>query len=314
MPDEIRVLCVQEAGRDGFSVHRFLEHSGYESLVVDSSSIEVPRKSRRVKTDRVDANSMLRMLRRYAGGERKVWRVLHVPSPSQEECRRLHRELSRLKKERTSLTNRMRSILVTHGIHWTGAIKADFLVRLSAARCWDGGAVPETTITELGRAARRWSLIEEQISEIEKGRRRTLRRDRGDSEDRVRRLTRLKGIGETSAWVLGDEFFWRKFSSRREVGSAAGLVGSPYQSGTKNQEQGISKAGNKRVRSLMVELSWDWLQWQPGSALSRWFEERFGQGSKRMRRVGIVALARKLLVALWRYLEEGLVPDGAVIP
>lgn len=313
LPEEARVLSVQEAGRDGFSVHRYLEGSGYDSLVVDSSSIEVPRQSRRVKTDRVDAQTLLRMLRRWAGGEHKVWRVLHVPSEGQEESRRVHRELSRLQKERTSLTNRMRSLLATQGIRWTSVIRADFLTRLETVRRYDGNPVPESVLDELGRSLERWSLIQSQIRSIQATRRESGHRTRPDSAERVRRLTALKGIGETSAWILSDEFFWRDFSNRREVGSAAGLVSSPYQSGGMDQAQGISKTGNGRIRGLMVELSWVWLRWQPESALSIWFQERFGHGSGRMRRVGIVALARKLLVALWRYLTAGVVPEGAVV-
>jgi transposase len=309
----VRVLCVQEAGRDGFAVHRFLESQGIESLIVDSSSIEVPRQARRTKTDRVDADALLRMLRRYAGGETKVWRVLHVPSEAEEEARRSHRELNRLKKERTSLTNRMRSILATQGIHWSGRIGGDFSEAVRKARRWDGGELPETALKELDRAMNRWDVMEGQIEEIESSHRTSLKKKNAEPGpvETSQRLKRLKGIGETSSWFLTHEFFWRKFSNRREVGAAAGLTESPYKSGEMDWGQGISKAGNGRVRAVMIELSWGWVRWQPGSALSRWFEERFAHGSRRMRRVGIVAVARKLLIALWRYLDQGLIPDGA---
>jgi len=307
------VLSVQEAGRDGFSVHRYLESQGIESLVVDSSSIEVPRQSRRRKTDRLDAQSLHRMLIRYAGGERQVFRVLHVPSVGEEEARRPHRELDRLKKERTGLTNRMRSVLAAQGVRWSGKIGPTFLSRLSGVRRFDGSGMASSVLEELRRALERLSVISGQVSEIEGNRRKRLRESEDVSSEKGRRLMRLKGIGETTASVLMHEFFWRKFSNRREVGSAAGLVDSPYKSGGMDQAHGISKAGSSRVRNLMIELAWGWQRWQPGSALSIWFRERFGHGSSRIRRVGNVGLARKLLIALWRYVEGGDLPAGAVL-
>lgn len=281
--------------------------------MVDSSSIEVPRRTRRVKTDRVDAQSLLRLLFRWGGGEHKAFRVVHVPTESQESSRRVHRELSRLQKERTGLTNRMRATLAVQGIRWTQPVGSDFLMRLEKVRRFDGSVLPPEVISELVRASERWSLIQTQVAQIEKSRREKLRAKKEVSAERVRRLTRLKGIGEKSAWILTDEFFWREFSNRREVGAAAGLVDCPYTSGETDQAQGISKSGSGRIRSLMVELSWIWLRWQPGSALSRWFEERYGHGSRRIRRIGIVAVARRLLIALWRYLRDGQAPEGAVI-
>jgi len=313
LSETTRVMSVQEAGRDGFSVHRFQESLGIESLVVDSSSIEVPRQSRRRKTDRLDAQSLLRMLIRYAGGERQVFRVLHVPSVEEEESRRPHRELGRLKKERTSLTNRMRSTLAAQGIRWKGKIGPMFFDQLSQVRLFDGSGLPPGVLEELRRGSERLTVISVQVAEIEGMRRKRLRTSEDVSSEKARRLMSLKGIGETTASVLAHEFFWRKFANRREVGSAAGLVASPYQSGEVSRARGISKAGNRRVRTLMIELAWGWQRWQPGSALSRWFQERFGHGSGRVRRTGVVALARKLLIALWRYVEEGVIPEGAVL-
>jgi len=313
LPAKAPVLSVQEAGRDGFSVHRFVESEGIESLVVDSSSIEVPRRARRAKTDRADAHALLRMLRRYAGGERKVWRVVRVPSEARETERRLGRERERLTKERTSMTNRIRSILATQGIRYTSVIGSDFAERLQGFRRFDGTAMPTEVIEELLRAWERVSLIDSQRDALEARRRDRIRKDSDASAMMARRLTWLKGIGETTGWTLAQEFFWRDFRNRREVGSAAGLVPNPYQSGLMDRSSGINKAGSRRIRCLMVELAWRWLRWQPDSALSRWFAERFGSAGGRMRRVGIVALARKLLVELWRYLHFGTIPEGALI-
>lgn len=301
----VRVVSCYEAGRDGFWLHRFLVEAGVENVVVDSASIEVKRMARRAKTDRLDAGKLLSMLMRYCGGEGRVWQVLRVPTLQEEDARRAHRELERLKGERTAHSNRIGSLLVLHNMR----------ERRIGGRGWEGRLarcvqqLGANLAAELKRESVRLSLVQQQIREIEAAQRALLE---AAEAPQVRRLAQLMGVGRGSAWMLFFEFFgWRKFNNRREVGSCAGLTGSPYQSGESCREQGISKAGNKRIRWLIIELAWSWLRYQPGSKLSRWFAQRFAQGGARSRRVGIVALARRLLIDLWRYLEQGVVPEGA---
>jgi transposase len=307
-----RGLCVQEAGRDGFSAHRALAARGWESVVVDSSSIEVSRRARRAKTDRLDAASLARMLLRWDGGERKVWSVARVPGEGTEMARRAGRERERLTKEKTAHGNRVRSLLATQGIR-VGAIPADLGAYLERVRRWDGTPVPGPLREELLRQEARRRLAEEQIAGLVAARTTALRTRATGEARRAALLATLRGIGPVGAWTLAHEFLWRDFRNGKEVGAAAGLVGTPYASGTTARDQGISKAGSRRVRALMVELSWGWLRYQPRSALARWFLERFGGGNGRTRRIGIVALARKLLIALWRYGDQGLVPEGALL-
>ena len=310
LPASAAVVSCYEAGRDGFWIHRYLESLDVENLVVDSSSIEVPRRGRRRKTDRLDAEKLLRMLIRYHQGDRKIWQVVRVPSEEAEDARRVHRELERLKKERTALTNRLRSLLVLQGVALPGM--RNFLSRLDAIRLWDGSPLDKNLKGELVRTFQRRQMVHDQILAMEKERNRILEEKATSSVAKVSALMGLHGIGKISAWTLVHEFFgWKHFKNRREVGSAAGLTGTHYNSGESNTEQGISKAGNHRVRGLMVEITWRWLQFQPRSALSRWYQERFGSGGKRMRRIGIIALARKLLIALWKYVEHGEIPADA---
>ena len=299
-----KVVCCYEAGREGFWVHRFLSEAGIENLVVDSSSIEVKRRARRTKTDRLDAGKLLSMLLRHCAGEPDVWQVLRVPSRAEEDARRTHRELERLGQEHTGHTNRIGALLALHGIRAQNIGGRGWQERL-AGYCQELGW---HAAAELKRESARLALVKSQQREIQTAQDALLKSAQGPQ---ILRLARLCGIGVKSAWTLFYEFFWRRFNNRREVGSCAGLTGTPYQSGDSEREQGISKAGNKRVRWLMVELAWSWLRYQPESELSRWYGERFGHGGKRQRRIGIVALARKLLIAIWRYLEHGVVPAGA---
>ncbi len=250
------------------------------------------------------------MLVRYWGGERGLWSVVRVPSVEEEDARRGHREMERLKKERTIHRNRLRSLLVTQGIRLEPG--RDFPKRLERLSLWNSRPLPPELKGELEREYSRLKLVEEQLRLLEKTRAQRLEQGRAQSLRRVAQLMLLRAMGPSSAWVLVQEFFgWRRFRNRRELASLAGLTGTPYDSGASRRNQGISKAGNRRVRTMMIELAWLWLRYQPDSALSRWFRERFAGGGSRMRRVGIVALARRLLIALWRYLEEGLVPEGA---
>lgn len=305
-----RVLVCQEAGRDGFWIHRALEKAGLESLVVDSSSIEVNRRARRAKTDRLDALRLLQMLMRHARGER-VWSVLHVPAPEQEDARVLHRERQTLQKEIGREMNRIRSSLALFGIRVKTISEK---LPVSALRAWDGTALPENKRAELTRELERLKLLKCQLRELDRVQNERLKGEREcESMRKAAMLMQLVGIGRIGACILASEFFWRMFTNRREVGSAAGLTGVPYQSGTTGREQGISKAGSARIRALAVELAWLWLRYQPESALSKWFHRKWSVGTSRSRRVGIVALARRLLIDLWRYVEQGIVPDGAIM-
>jgi transposase len=312
LPEHSRVVSCYEAGRDGFWLHRALDHAEIENLVVDSASLEVNRRFRRVKTDRVDLGKLVTMLIRYHAGESKVWRVVRVPTVEQEDGRQLHRELASLKGERTRHINRIKGLLVNQGVRLE--IKPDFEQRLAQVRLWDGSPLPPGLRGRLSREYVRIDLINQQIKALEAERRALLRTATDPQTEMVRQLLRLRGIGPNSAWLYVKEFFgWRKFRNRRQVGALAGLTPTPYQSGDGNREQGIDKAGNCHIRAIAIEIAWGWLRHQPDSALSQWYQERFGHGNSRMRRIGIVALARKLLIALWRYLETGEIPEGAVL-
>jgi transposase len=310
MPASARVVSCYEAGRDGFWLHRHLRSTGIENQVVDAASIEVSRRLRHVKTDRLDGERLLVKVIRHHAGERGGWSVVRVPSPEEEDARRLHRELERLKRERLAHRLRIQSLLVTQGVRLT--IKSALRLRLGSLALWDGHSLPVELKAELEREAERLALVERQIGALEAKRRERLQSPRTEAERRIVHLMRLGAIGPASAWLLVMEFFgWRAFRNRREVAALAGLVGTPYNSGDSARDQGISKAGNRRVRAMIVEIAWLWLRFQPRSALSQWYRARFAGGGLRMRRIGIVALARKLLIALWRYLEDGVMPEGA---
>lgn len=313
VPEGARVVSCYEAGRDGFWLHRCLLSRGVSNLVVDSSSIEVNRRSRRAKTDRLDAQKLLTMLIRHdLGEEDRVWSVVHVPSVEQEADRQLPRDWDVLKKERTLHRNRIQSLLACQGL--TLKLGSDFAERLESLVLRDGSALPSPLRERLKREWERLELVESQIRELTRQKEEAVAAASSPSLQQIAQLATLKGIGLTSAWVFVSEFFgWRKFRNRREVGALAGLAPMPYQSGSSDHEQGISKAGNSRLRTMAIEIAWSWLRWQPQSELSLWFRERYGPGSRRSRRVGIVALARKLLVSLWRFLETGVVPPGAIV-
>ena len=313
LKESVRVVSCYEAGRDGFWLHRYLASCGVENRVVDSSSIQVPRRSKRAKTDRLDLDDLLRMLVRFDSGEKKVWSVVQVPGADEEDQRQLHRELVSLKRERTRSTNRIKGLLFGVGLRleddWRGLPEW-----LEQARLWDGSRVPPALHCRLLREHRRCELLSEQIRELEAEREQIVREAEEPNIEKVRQLLLLRGIGINSAWLFVMELFgWRQFDNRRQVGSLAGLTPMPYQSGETRREQGISKAGNQLVRAMAVEIAWGWLRFQPDSKLSRWYRERFGSGGRRARKVGIVALARKLLVELWKYLETGVIPEGATL-
>lgn len=304
------VFSCYEAGRDGFWLHRFLEVNGVNNVVVDSASIEVNRRFRRAKTDRLDVGKLLNMLVRYHQGEPKVWSVVHVPGVVEEDQRQLHRELMALKREQTHHINRIKGVLASQGV--VLEVKTDFVECLDRVKLWDGSSIPPGLHTLLVREQGRLELVREQIHQVEATRKEALRTSSDPAIAQVRRLLQLKGIGVNSAWVYVMEFFcWRAFRNRRELGSLAGLTPTPYESGASVRERGISKAGNRPVRAMAIEIAWAWLRNQPDSQLSRWYQRRFAQGSSRIRRIGIVALARKLLIALWQFLENGTLPEGA---
>jgi transposase len=238
--------------------------------------------------------------------------VVRVPTVEQEDNRQLHREMMVLKKERTRHINRIKALLTGQGLRMQ--VRADFLHQLETIRLWDGSRLPEGLVGLLQREHKRLQLVEEQIGELERERKEAIRNSTRPDIEMVRHLLRLRAIGVNSAWLFTMEFFgWRKFRNQKEVGALSGLTPTPSQSGSTNREQGIGKSGNRYVRALAIEIAWGWLRYQPDSELTRWYEERFAHGSSRMRRIGIVAMARKLLVELWRYLETGAIPEGAVL-
>jgi transposase len=310
LPENASVLSCYEAGRDGFWLHRWMLEQGVTNLIVDSASIEVNRRKRRAKTDRMDVGKLLTMLMRYQQGERKVWSIVHVPSPEEEDQRQLHREMLVIKAERTRHINRIKGLLSSQGV--VLKIKSDFFCQMETVRLWDGSRLPEALHARLIREYERLQGCTQHIQQLELGQEEALRTSNTPAMAQVRQLRQLKGIGLNSSWLYVMEFFsWRGFHNRREVGSLAGLTPTPYQSGESAQERGISKAGNGAIRTMAIELAWDWLRFQPQSQLSRWYQERFAGGNSRTRRIGIVAVARRLLIALWQYLETGAVPPGA---
>lgn len=312
LPEKARVLSCYEAGRDGFWIHRFLRAHGVESHVVDASSIEVPRRKRRAKTDRLDAMKLVMLLVRYALGERKSWSVVRVPSVAEEDRRHLHRELDTLKQQRTAQINRIKGLLVTVGLRLK--VGRDLAEQLEIVRLWDGSPLPEGLRFRLLGELERWEFLRGQIQELEQERAEKLKQAADAGAEKARRLMQLKGIGETSAWLFAMELFgWRRFDNRKQVAALVGLAPVPYDSGQTRRDQGISKTGNPRLRATMIQLAWGWLRFQPRSQLSLWFEERFASGGARSRRVGIVAVARRLLIAMWRFVEQGVIPDGALL-
>lgn len=306
------VCSCYEAGRDGFWPARLLTRLGVANLVVDSSSIEVPRRARRAKTDRLDGEKLLRMLLRYWGGERQVWAVVRVPTPAAEDARHASRSLTTLQGERTRYRNRIHSLLALHGV---ARVRLDgrFPERLAAARDWAGeGLGPELQ----ARVLEQWRVL--QAVDAERRTRRRVERarvraTRTAGRTIAQRLAQVRGVAARAATILSDELFTRDLTSRREVGALSGLVSAPYQSGARRLDQGLSRSGIPAVRRIAVQLAWAWLRYQRTSAWSQWYQQRFGGGGPGLRKVGIVALARRLLIALWRYVTTGVVPDGALL-
>jgi transposase len=306
------VVSCYEAGLDGFWVHRYLGSLGVSNLVVDSSSIEVNRRARRAKTDRLDVERLLALLLRYVGGEQSALRVVQVPGEADEHGRQLHRELLALKRDRTRVTNRITGLLATQGVHVS--VRADFGDRLEALTLWNGEPVAVALRMRLLREWQKVELFTTQIRALEHARHEAVRHSDEHAVVLVRRLRELRGIGDHAAWLFVMELFaWRQLKTRREVAAITGLAPTPYRSGTLDREQGISKAGNAAVRAIAIQIAWMWLLHQPQSQLAQWYEARFAHGGQRARKIGIVAVARRLMIDLWRYLEVGVIPEGAVL-
>ena len=304
------VCSCYEAGRDGFWPHRYLTALGVRNVVVDSSSIEVSRRARRAKTDRLDGEKLLRLLLRHEGGERGVWQVVQVPPREVEDARHASRGLTTLQRERTRYRNRIHGLLALYGV---GRLRLDERLpeRLAATTDWAGAPLPPGVHA---RVLETWRLLQAVEAERQRARRRERQAVRPTAPDsRVQRLARLRGVAARSATVLAHELFTRSLRNRREVGALTGLVSAPYRSGTIVRDQGIAPSGLPAVRRIAVEIAWAWVRYQPLSALTRWYQRRFGGGGAVTRRIGIVALARRVIIALWRYVDKGIVPEGAVL-
>jgi transposase len=301
------VVSCYEAGRDGFWIHRGLTQRGIANRVVDSASIEVSRRQKRAKTDRLDALKLVMMLVRVWEGEDRVWREVRVPSVEAEAARQVSRERTVLTQERTALTNQVRSWLTTWGTTLPAPRAEGWW---ATVKDWEGRPLPPALQGRIARAEARLALLTTQIAALETTQRGAV--TSAPATSAVRRLVQVKGIATTSAAVLVDEgLVWREFRNRRQLGGLLGFAPTPYTSGTMQREQGISRAGNVRLQSTMIQLAWSWVRWQPLSPLTLWFHAHFGPG-KRGRKIGIVAVARKLLITLWRWATAGVEPDGVI--
>jgi transposase len=311
LPASTRVVVSYEAGQDAFWICRALQARGIECYVVDPASIPVERHKRRAKTDRLDVIKLVINLRAWLRGERDRMHVVHVPSPQDEASRHLMRDRGQLQKEVLQHRDRMRKLLATLGC-WDEVDSRKFAGRLARGevRCHDGAPLPAELHERLLRECERLALAEQQLAALEKARTTSLP---APARERIDHLTRLNGIGPVGGSRLALELFWRQFSNRRQVGACVGLVPQPYDSGESQVDQGISKQGNRRVRALLIEMAWSWIRYQPDSALTQWFTQRIqGTGpNRRARRIAIVAVARRLAIALWRYLKDGVIPAGA---
>lgn len=304
------VACCFEAGRDGFWLHRLLTAHGAIAYVLEPTSILVNRRARRAKTDRLDAEGMLRVLAAWLGGDRQVCSIVRVPTPEDEDAKRPHREREHLVQERQRLENRMEALLFTQGIRGRPSLRS-WERDIAKLRIGDGRALPCLMQAELNRLRRRLVLILELIHEMEAERAKALAAKGDDAMTRkIADLQRIRGIGANFSTVLAREVLYRSFANRRQLASYVGIAPMPYQSGGMDRDRSISRAGNPRARTTLIQLAWLWLRYQPGSALSDWFRGRVGTLQGRTRRIAIVAMARKLLIALWRYVETGVLPDG----
>jgi transposase len=302
------VVSCYEAGRDGFWIHRALTQRGLRNRVVDSASIEVNRRARRAKTDRLDALKLVGLLVRVCYGERRAWNEVRVPTVAQEAARQVSRERTALTQEQTRLVNQMRGWLATWGSRLPARRRSGWWTTVCD---WAGAARPDEVQARLARADARLTVIAAQIAVLERQQQATV--TAAAPPRALHQLIQLKGVAPTSASVLRDEgLVWREFRNRRQIGGFLGFAATPYSSGASERTQGISRAGNTRLQTISIQLAWNWVRWQPHSAWTQWYRAHFGQG-KRLRRIGIVAVARKLIIALWRYVTVGIVPAGAIV-
>lgn len=311
LPADARVVSCYEAGLEGFWLHRALEAQGIENRIVDSASIDVKRGRKHAKTDRLDAGQLVKKLVQYEAGDRKVWSVVRVPPAEAEDLRHNDRELQRLKDEQTAAVNAIKGLLKTQGIRLRGRLP-DRPEVLENVRCWDGAPLRRELKARLVRLWERLQLVRQQLHGVEE-RRADLVAAPTRAGEVARQLLTLKGIGATLSWTLAVELLgWRTFDNRREVGGLVGLAPVPYQSGAMTHTSGHAKTGRARLRASLTELAWSWIRNQGESALSLWFERRYAAGGKRLRRIGIVAVSRRLLIELWKYVTTGALPEGAL--
>jgi transposase len=312
----LQLTVCYEVGYDGFWLARLLLKSGIQTVVFDPASFLKPRRGRWAKTDRLDAEGMTRILRSWLGGDSSVAREVRVPTIEEEDAKRLCRERKTLVNERTRLVGRIKGLCALHGIRVPGKrISRRWVARLDEHRTGDGRPMPPFLRREIGRLLRRYEMIEELIDEIGRDCQTALVEPASQfpARDKAQQLARLGGVGPTSALLLVAEIYHRRFDTRRHLASFVGLAPTPHASGDITRDRGIGKAGTKLARQTLVELAWSWLRYQPGSALSEWWRQRFASAGMRGRKVGIVALARKLAIAFWQFLENGIVPEGATV-
>lgn len=310
-PDAPVASCY-EAGREGVWLHRWVRGQGIASVVVDSSSIEVNRRRRRAKTDRLDAGTLLTLLQRGWGGERYVWSVVQVPTPEAEAARQLTRELATVRADRLRIRNRIQALLVTQGVRLV--VTSRLLTQLATVQTGDGAARSEAVHARVRREYAQPTAIEARLTALQEARATRIQTGTDRVATVARTLCRLRGVAEASAALYSAELFGtRRFANGRQLGALTGLVPVPYRSDQSVVDQGISKAGRRELRRVSIQLAWGWLRWQPASTLSQWFQRRFALTGKRSRRIGIVAVARKLVMALWRFVEQEVIPEGACL-
>jgi transposase len=301
-----------EAGRDGFWLHRWLSARDVANVVVESSSIEVNRRARRAKTDRLDVGKLLVLLLRWLGGERKVWSVVHVPTPDAEAQRQRMREIETVREDRKRVRNRIQGVLATQGV-WL-PLTDNFLAQVRIAQTGDGRPLPEAFHTRLEHEWAHVEAIEARLGVLTAARDAPIATGTDQMATVARQLCTLRGVAETNAAVFSAELYaTRTFRNGRQLGALLGLVPVPYRSDQAVRDQGISKAGRAELRRMWLQIAWGWLRWQPHSALTQWFQRRFGAAGGRSKRIGIVAVARKLAIALWRYVHHGIIPEGATL-
>jgi transposase len=308
---EAPVRSCYEAGRDGFWLHRALLAHGVTNVVVDPSSIAVDRRARRAKTDRLDAIALVTQLILADAGDRRGWREVRVPSVEAEAARQLHRERETVRQALRAVDNRIQGLLLLYGV--TGRARRLTPAAVRALRDWAGAPLPEAVQARVAREAAAGQALATRLRLVDRDLHARVKGDTDVVAQQARTLTRLRGVGELGAVTLSTELFaWRAFTNGRQVGAIVGLTPTPYCSDQSQREQGISRSGNRRVRTLLVEMAWAWVRWQPVSALTQWYQARFAQHG-RARKIGIIALARKLLIALWRWVDQGVVPAGAIV-